>query len=95
MIELLKKWRDALRARLIDDWHKAGRFWTVRLAALGAALQGFLTAFPSYATQAWNALPDDMRSGLPAQIIKALPFILFASIILSRVMKQKGPDDVQ
>lgn len=93
MIELLKKWRDAVCARLIDDWHKAGRFWSVRLAAIGAALQGFVAAFPGYATQAWNAMPEDLRTGLPATIIKALPFILFASIILSRVTKQKSPTD--
>lgn len=92
---LLMKWRDWLRARLIDDWHRAGKFWSVRLAAVGAALQGFATAFPGMATEAWNALPDSMRAGAPGVVLKALPVILFLLVIVSRITKQKAPTDGQ
>jgi hypothetical protein len=92
-METLRKWRDALRARLIDDWQNASRYWSIRFAAIGAALKGFGLAFPQMATDAWNSIPQDLRSGLPGTVLKALPFILFALVIFSRVTKQKAPGD--
>lgn len=35
-----------LRVRLVDDWHQAWRWSSVRLIAVSAALQTVLLAFP-------------------------------------------------
>ena len=90
MLTTLRTWRDAIRARLIDDWKKAYRYSSVWFATIGAAIKGFALAFPSYASDAWNAIPQDMRQGLPGGILKALPFLLFVMVILGRVTKQKS-----
>jgi len=90
---LLTKWRDALRARLIDDagrWHK---FWTIRIAAAGALIEGFVQWFPATATEIWNALPADMRGLLPPEITRSLPIILLVSIGVARVWAQKKDSD--
>jgi len=91
---LLAKWRAWIRARLIDDWHRAWKFSSVRLAALGAMLEAFVQWFPGTATEAWNALPQDMRGLLPAGLTRALPIILLVSIALARITR-KAPTDGQ
>ncbi len=94
-MKLLLKWRDAVRARLIDDWHRAHHFWTVRLATLGALIEAFAHWFPGMATQAWNSLPDTMRNALPSSVTGALPVLLLVLIAISRITKQKAPGDGQ
>jgi hypothetical protein len=86
---LLRKWVDALRARLIADaanWH---RYWSVRLAAFGAAVEAFLQWFPDQAKDVWSWLPDSMRAALPGWLTSSFPIALFVAVIATRLIAQK------
>ena len=70
---LLAKWRAWLCARLIDDWHRAYTFSSIRLAAIGALIEAFVQAFPGTASEIWNAMPQDLRVLLPAWVTGSFP----------------------
>lgn len=38
---------DRIKARLIDEWKQAWRFWSVRIPVITFALEGTLQAFPA------------------------------------------------
>lgn len=86
---LPKTWADALRARLIDDARLWWRFWSMRLAALGAIVTASAQWFPDALSAAWNAIPPDMRALLPAPLLHSIPVVLFAAIMVARVVAQR------
>jgi hypothetical protein len=86
---LLRKWWAPLRARLIDDVRLWWRFWTMRLAALGAIVTALAQWFPDALSVAWNAMPYDMRAYLPAPLLHSIPVILFVAIMVARIVAQK------
>ena len=73
---LLAKWRAWLCARLIDDWHRAYTFSSIRLAAIGALIETFVQAFPGTASEVWNAMPQDLRALLPSWLTGSFPILL-------------------
>ena len=91
---LLAKWRAWLRARIIDDWHRAWKFSSVQIAAAGALIGTLVQAFPGVVTEIWNALPQDMRALLPGWLTSSLPVALLVAIALARITK-KAPTDGQ
>ncbi len=78
-----------LRARLVDDWHTAWRWWSVRLAALFGVLATYLLAAPETLVAVIHSLPAELRGWLPPL---AGP-VLTALIVLVRLYKQKGKAD--
>jgi hypothetical protein len=55
--------------KLIDEWKKAHRYWSVQIAAVAAALMG-----------AWEILPSDLRASMPhVQKVAAAMFIIVAA----------------
>jgi hypothetical protein len=64
-----------LSARLIADWKKAHRYWSVRLSGLATLL-----------TATWAALPADLRDHFPHA--QWLAVSMFALIGLSRILAQ-------
>jgi hypothetical protein len=86
---LLKKWVDALRARLIDDVNRWWRLWSIRLAALGAVITAFVQWFPDTLSAVWNTIPPDMRELLPAPLLHSVPIILFVAVAVSRLVAQR------
>lgn len=86
---LLKKWGASVRARLIDDARLWWRFWSVRLAAVGAIVTTFAQWFPDTLAGVWNAMPADMRALLPAPLLHSIPIILFVAVGISRLVAQK------
>lgn len=66
-----------IRARLIDDWRQAWRFWSVRISVLGAAMSA-----------AWVSLPADTRAEIPGA--QWIGLVLFASTIVARLVQQPG-----
>ena len=57
---------DLLKARLVDDWREASRWWSVRLNALGAILLPLLTMVPSMPAEVQALLPPALRALLVA-----------------------------
>jgi hypothetical protein len=91
-MNLLRTWWAPIRARLIDDARLWWRFWSMRFAALGFALEAFLGWFPDRARDVWTWLPADMRALLPSWLTTWLPILLFGAVMISRVVAQKkGP----
>jgi hypothetical protein len=86
---LLRKWWALIRARMIDDARNWLRFWSMRLAILGAVLTGFVQWFPDTLAAVWNAIPADMREYLPAPMLHSIPVILFVAVGVARVVAQK------
>lgn len=82
-----------LRARLIADWRRGWRFWSVRLEALALASGAWLLGAPDLATQLWLALPPETRAVLPHGIGRWLPFALGLLALAARFIKQKGLRD--
>ena len=88
-MNLLHTWWAPLRARLIDDTRLWWRFWSMRLAALGAVVTALAQWFPDTLSAAWNAIPSDMRASLPAPLLHSIPVILFVAIMVARILAQK------
>ncbi|WP_339472391.1 DUF7940 domain-containing protein, partial [Pseudomonas sp. EL_65y_Pfl1_R83] len=91
---LLAKWRAWLCARLIDDWHRAYTFSSIRLAAIGALIETFVQAFPGTASEVWNAMPQDLRALLPSWLTGSFPILLLVAIAVARITR-KVPTDGQ
>lgn len=87
----LAEWRAWLRARLIDDWGRAHKFMSMRLAAIGVVIEAFVQWFPGTATEIWNALPQDMRALLPAWLTSSLPIVLLIAIAVARITRKAAP----
>lgn len=63
--------------KLVTEWRRAWRWFSVQAMALAAALQG-----------AWVALPDDMRARLPGGVVAAATMLLLLLGIGGRLVKQ-------
>lgn len=68
---------ERLKARLVDDWRQAWKWWSVRVSAFGIALSG-----------AWVALPADTRALIPGA--QWIGLALFALTIAARLIDQPG-----
>lgn len=71
--------------KLIEDWRQFHKFWSVRLAALAAALPPI-----------WSAIPDDIKNRLPGPTATIGASVIAVAIIVARIIpqQQKGPSDV-
>lgn len=78
------------RFEFIEDWRQAWRFWSVRLAAAGGALQALLAWWPDAALALWNSMPDEVKGLLPQGAVMTLPLLFFVASIVARVVKQGG-----
>ena len=88
-MNLLRTWWAPIRARLIDDARLWWRFWSIRLAMLGALLTAFVQWFPDTLAAVWNAMPADMRALLPAPLLHSIPVVLFVAVGIARVVSQR------
>jgi hypothetical protein len=66
--------------RLVDDARRAWRWFSVQCMALALTLQG-----------AWEAMPDDMKSGIPPRAVTLITLSLLALGIVGRLVKQEKP----
>ena len=64
--------------RLVTQWRRAWRWFSIQAMALAAMLQA-----------AWAALPDDMRAHLPGRQIAAVTMTLLLLGIGGRLLKQR------
>lgn len=72
----------SLRLRLIDDWHQAWRWSSVRLIAVSGAMQAALLAFP---------LKDYVPGWIVSSLATATLFITLAAAA-GRVLTTEKPD---
>jgi len=74
--------------QLIDDWKKAYKFWSVRLGVAGTVIVSIFLAAPEAALYAWAALPSELKSVLPSDVIKYSGVVILALSFFARVVKQ-------
>jgi hypothetical protein len=85
-------WLDHLRARLIDDWHKCWRLWSVQLSAAALALAP-LAVVGDAAPVIISVLPEDLAALIDPAVLRLAPFILVVASMLLRLVKQKEPGE--
>ncbi len=88
--EPLRTLRDKICARLIDDWQRAWRFWSIRLQTIGLALAAWMTATPNAALDLWRALPDEAKGLIPRDFAHWIPVMIGIAAIGARIARQNG-----
>lgn len=65
--------------KLIEGWRQFHKFWSVRLAALAAALPPL-----------WSAIPDDIKNRLPGPTATIGASVIAVAIIVARIIPQQA-----
>lgn len=81
-----------VRARLVDDWKRAWRWWSMRFNAAGIAVLAFVQFEPGAVLWVWNMMPGEVRRFLPPNFLLWVGLGLFLLSMLSRVVKQEKKD---
>lgn len=63
--------------KLIDNWHRAHRMLSVQLVLLDGAVRA-----------AWEQVPPDLKSAIPAAVVTVVAYVLVALPILGRLIDQ-------
>lgn len=64
--------------------------WSVWLASLGSMLSAWAQSFPSSALDAWNALPEDVKTILPHNYLGMIGAFMVAMGVLAQFVRQKN-----
>ena len=67
--------------KLIAEWKKFHRMWSVRVSAVYTAIWAYLLASPETMLVVLSQIPSDMRAWLPSFI----PVALFVLVTLARL----------
>lgn len=73
---------------LIPDWKRSYKFWSVQLGLIGTVVTGFFLAAPEAALYAWAALPQELKSLLPPDILKWAGILILVLSFIARVIRQ-------
>ncbi len=79
--------------KLVDDWRRGWRWWSVKLNLIGNALLVGLLAFPSIAQDVWASLPPDLKAMMPQRIAYFLPLSIFIAATIARLIQQGEKKD--
>ncbi len=63
--------------------------WSVWLASLGSMLSAWVQSFPSSALDAWNTLPEDVKSILPHNYLGLIGAFMVAMGLLRNLFVKK------
>lgn len=74
------------------DWRDASRWWSVRLSAFGSLLYAAMLLMPERLLDLWAMMPVELRALLPARAGDWLGMILFALVIVARLLPQPVRD---
>jgi len=76
------------KPRLIEDWKRAYKLWTVRLSAFGVVVMGWFTFWPESVLYLWSAMPIEVRRLLPEQFATSIALLIFAGSAIARLIRQ-------
>lgn len=74
--------------KLIPDWRKSWKFWSIRLGVIGTVLTSIFLAAPDAALYAWALLPEDIKAHMPPAVIKFMGIGIMAASFIARVVQQ-------
>ncbi|KHD99633.1 membrane protein [Pantoea stewartii] len=63
--------------------------WSVWLASLGSMLSAWVQSFPSSALNAWQTLPEDVKSILPHNYLGLIGAFMVAMGVIAQFVRQK------
>ncbi|WP_239952814.1 hypothetical protein [Pantoea sp. Z09] len=64
--------------------------WSVWLASLGSMLSAWVQSFPSASLDAWNTLPEDVKSILPHNYLGMIGAFMVAMGVIAQFVRQKN-----
>lgn len=76
--------------RLVDDWRRWHRLWSVRLNIIGSTLMGVYMAFPGLVLEVWNFMPGELKERMPPRLMLLLAAGFFLAATVARMVKQKS-----
>lgn len=74
--------------KLIPDWRKSWKFWSIRLGVIGTVLTSIFLAAPDAALYAWALLPEDVKAHIHPAVIKFMGTGILALSFIARVVQQ-------
>ena len=74
--------------KLIPHWRAMWRAWSVRLNAIGLAIQTWFAIDPVSLLAVWNMMPAAVHQIIPAQVASILGALLFALSMIARLVRQ-------
>ena len=74
--------------KLIDDWKKAWRLWSVQLNIITIIILAILNDLPSHIIASWSLLPEEIKSQIDKEVIAYVTMGLVILNILSRLVSQ-------
>ena len=74
--------------KLIDDWKKAWRLWSVQLNVITIIILAILNDLPSHIIASWSLLPEEIKSQIDKEVIAYISMGLVILNILSRLVSQ-------
>lgn len=63
--------------KMVEDWQKAYKWFSVRAMVLASAIQG-----------AWIYIPDDMKASIPHSLVSGATIALLGFGIVGRLIQQ-------
>lgn len=77
--------------KLIDDWDKSLRLWSVQLNILSIIVLAILNDLPSHLIAGWSMLPEEFKAEIDKSVIAYVSIGLVVLNILSRLISQTKP----
>ena len=74
--------------KLIDNWDKAWRLWSVQLNIITIVILTILNDLPSHIIAGWSLLPEDLKAQIDKDVIAYVSIGLVVLNILSRLVSQ-------
>lgn len=84
-----------MNIKLVDDAHLVWRYWSARLNAAGAAVMSFFMLYPQMVKEAWENLPDSIKSVFPPSIVMGLGIALVVAGSIAQFIKQRKLDELR
>lgn len=76
------------RGGLIPHARRGWRLWSIRLNAVGLAIQSIFMAWATLPLDIWAMLPNELKSFLPPRAMFILPALFFAAAMVARFVRQ-------
>jgi hypothetical protein len=78
-----------MKIKLIENWKKALKMWSVRLSTMGASIMGMFLYFPEWSLWLYNMMPTEIREMIPDRAALYLAMFVFIGTALARIVKQE------
>lgn len=74
--------------KLIDNWKKSWKLWSIQLNILSIIIITILTDLPSHIIASWALLPEEFKSQLDKDVVAGISIGLIILNILARLVSQ-------